>query len=154
MDREFFAKFAGADEEEAYGKAAKALEGQYEFDANGRKLWTSNWAETAGGHQRRIFVTPDKNRAQERLEAITAKIAKFVRERAEEGRDVFGRKEEGIITIDFIPIALVIVHSFRETTIKVNEEIETIVPGVRRNELLDHVNQGAAAAAMAKVQWV
>ena len=152
MGREFFGKFSGT-VEHASGLVVRALEAQRNVQENGKSFWDEQLAELPDGSPIKVFVTPDKNQAQERMEAVTGKVARALRATGTTA-DVYARKFEGIVAVDFIPAVLVVINGPRDVQLKFNDDIEQLVEGVDRKMLVELVRQGGRGAALAKVQWV
>ena len=100
---------------EALGaKRANKVLAVQQKDASG---WREHWGRGSGDRQVQLFFDADKSRKQEKGEIIGKKVRNYLRDR---GFKAFLSKEEAMVSVNFLPVADVLIESEREFEIKWN----------------------------------
>ena len=150
LARRFLLKFKGEGNIGAQS-AATALASLREEDPDSQEpKWKELWAKGPSGSDLRVYVGPDKSPKQERTEILSKRLAGILKPRLPT-KDVFARRVEGVITIDWVPMVRVEVVSQSEVQIKWNKDFETENPGINKGEILEAFNSNSRGPP---IEWV
>ena len=120
VGKKFSVQFSGAGQI-ASENAARFLQ----FLKNGDGTWKeiSIQVPGSGSRSQRLYFGPDISPRQERIEQLTKKLADVIKSKVEDPKTVFARKREGIVTLDFVPLASILVPSPNECSLRWNTEL-------------------------------
>jgi len=120
VGRKFFVQFSGAGQI-ASENAARFLK----FLKNGDGTWKEISVQVPGSDSRsqRLYFGPDISPRQERIEQLTKKLAGIIKSKVKDPKTVFARKREGVVTLDFEPLASILVPSPNECSLRWNTDL-------------------------------
>ena len=113
-------------------------------------VWKETWGVSPTGVALRMFWEPDKSSKRIKTETLSRKFAFILDERLMVC-DVFARKAEGVISIDWVPMVRIDVESLTEVTVKWNRAFTDKYPDFDKNGCLAAFNARAAGAG---IEWV
>jgi hypothetical protein len=142
VSRKFSVQFAGAGQI-ASGCAQRFL--QFLKNGDGTYKQIDVKVPGPGNKSQQIYFGPDSSLRQERIEMLTRKLAKIIKTKVDDPKTVFARKRDGVVTLDFVPLASILVPSPNEHSLRWNTELLQ-TSGLNKEDIIQQFKAGNKSA--------